>query len=146
MAGILPSPEESTTTAINGFDHCLRDGHSRHEVKWDGAEHSTGQSESTSPVEGGTPTGQILVTRRDKGKTVRHSQLVRRKGEAKVGLGKGGDNGAKGSSKLLGDVNRDANGKKSSFMVLDGESSGIPKNLQDMLGLQNSIPRTLEED
>ena len=41
MAGILPSPEESMTTVINGFDHCLRDGHSRHEVKWDGAEHNT---------------------------------------------------------------------------------------------------------
>jgi hypothetical protein len=70
------------------------------------------------------PTRKVAVTRSNDWLTIQHRKLIQREGEAKVGLGEGGDNGTEERGKVIGIPRRNTNRKKSCFVEIDREPSG----------------------
>jgi hypothetical protein len=61
-------------------------------------------------------------------------------------LGKRGDSGAKGSGKGLGLLVHDGNRQKRGLVVVDGQTSGHFKQMEDVFGSSNSSRGGTEKD
>lgn len=135
VALVLTSPEESASSLVDGLDHRLGDAERGHEVKRHRAEHRGAQGKAPSTVqEGGLPTGQVPVTRGDEREAVRDRNFVGAEGKAKVSLGEARSSSAEGGGKGIGFSSWDMNGKEGRLMIVDGEASGVLKELKDLFG------------
>lgn len=89
MTSVFSGPEESTSAMINGLDDSFWDIYGRHVVKGNGAEDSSREGEVTCSVKkGGTPTGEVFVAGRNKGKTIMDRNFGVSQRKPKVRLGK----------------------------------------------------------
>ena len=147
MAGIFTSLEESAAPVINSFNHSFRDRHSRHIVKGDGAKDNRRENKPASSIEeSSTPTGKVLVHRRDERQTIRDIELAGGKWKAKINLWEGGDSGTQVGGHIISQLVRDNNWQEDSFVVVNRQPSRIFKNLQNLFCLLNSIRRASKED
>jgi hypothetical protein len=81
------------------------------------------------------PAREIFVTGGEEGKTTRDINFIWGQREAEICLGEGGDGGAKQGGELLRGLRGNYNWKKSSFMIINGETSSLFEELKDMPGL-----------
>jgi hypothetical protein len=88
----------------------------------------------------------VLVHRGDQREAIRNADLIGRERKTKVGLGEGGDSGAKGRSKSMSQGIRHSNRQKGGFVVVNGEACCLLENLQHLFGLQDCLRRAVKED
>jgi hypothetical protein len=147
VADVVTSLEKGTAPPINELDNSFRDIKGRHEMQRDGAEDDSTKSEAAGTVKKGrTPARQVLVTGGKERETVVHRDFMGRERQAKVGLGEGGDGGAKKRSHITSNLSIDRDGEESCFVEVNRKTSGSFKMLEDEFGVSNGIIIALEED
>jgi len=147
MAAVFTRPEEGTAATIDSLDDCFGDRKGGHEVERERAQNGRGQSEAPSSVKkGGAPPREVLVAGGEEREAIVNRDFVGRKREAKVGLRKGGDNGTKGSGKIVGRDRVHGNREKGGLVVIDREPSCRFKEVEDPLGGIDRVWVTLDED
>lgn len=92
------------------------------------------------------PASKVLVARGNEREAIIHGDLMRGERKAKAGLREGGHRSAKRVGERLGNVIGHTNRKEGSLVIIDGEPSGIFKELQDLFSLGDSISRAPKEN
>jgi hypothetical protein len=111
------------------------------------AEHRGAESQTASSVQKGcTPPRKVFVNRGDEGETVSNRDFIWGEGKAEIGLGEGGNSGAKSSRQGRSIIAGDSNGEECSLVIVNRKAGGEFKKLEDLFGGIDGFRRTADED